>query len=175
MTHNNTYRKNCFVKKKIPPNLIVNRLVYKYKSSSTILSPQFFLSSSPPPFLPPPPVLLLLFFSLVQKHLHGRYCVYNRSRTRFQNAGNYSEIDGLTMSVPVARRPLCQVREVFNNYEGSPSRRSTTDTDTGYSKMAGSLNKIYAFLRCASYEWRRRLPLRAYISKAVAIKKAYIY
>lgn len=50
MTHNNTYRKNCFVKKKIPPNLIVNRLVYKCKSSSTILSPQFFLSSPLPPF-----------------------------------------------------------------------------------------------------------------------------
>lgn len=119
MTYNKTYRKNCFIKrkkkKKNPANLIINRLFYKHKHNL----PQSFLPNSS--FLPPPLLLLLLFFSLVQKHLHGRYCVYNRSRTRFQNAGNYSEIDGLTMSVPVARRPLCQVREVFNNYEGSPS------------------------------------------------------
>lgn len=75
------------------------------------------------------------FFSLLfQRRRGGRFrniftvdtaCVYNRSRTRFQNAGNCPEIDGLTMSVPMApEATLSGHREVFNNYEGSPSRRS---------------------------------------------------
>lgn len=91
-------------------------LAYKYKPSSTILSPQFFLFSLPLPS----PFYYYFFHSFRNIFTVDTACTIG-VKHGFQNAGNYSEIDGLTMSVPVARRPLCQVREVFNNYEGSPS------------------------------------------------------